>query len=45
MEIERATAKLLNNMKRNRDILKARETKAGLISLRKQWLTNLIYVS
>ena len=38
MEIERATATLLKNMRYNRDILKARETKASLISLRKQWL-------
>ena len=40
MEIEKATSNFLNNMKRQRDILKARQTKAALISLRKQWLDN-----
>ena len=38
MEFDKATSNLLNNMKRQRDILKARETKASLIALRKQWL-------
>ena len=38
MDIDRATSNLLNNMKRQRDILKARQTKASLIALRKQWL-------
>ena len=38
MEIDKATSNLLNNMKRQRDILKARETNASLIALRKQWL-------
>ena len=38
MEIERATATLLKNMRYNRDILKARETRVSLNSLRKQWL-------
>ena len=38
MDIDRATSNLLNNMKRRHDILKARQTKASLISLRKQWL-------
>ena len=38
MEIERATATLLKNMRYNRDILKARETKVSLNSLRQKWL-------
>ena len=38
MEIDKATSNLLNNMKHQRNILKARETKASLIALRKQWL-------
>ena len=38
MDIDKATSNFLNNMKRQRDILKARQTKASLISLRKQWL-------
>ena len=38
MEIERATATLLKNMRYNRDILKSRETRVSLNSLRKQWL-------
>ena len=37
MDIDKATSNFLNNMKRQRDILKARQTKASLISLRKQW--------
>ena len=37
MDIDKATSNFLNNMKRQRDILKARQTKAALISLRKQW--------
>ena len=40
MDIDKATSSFLNNMKRQRDILKARQTKAALISLRKQWLDN-----
>ena len=38
MDIDRATSNLLNNMKRQHDILKARQTKSSLIALRKQWL-------
>jgi hypothetical protein len=38
MNIDNATSNFLNNMKRQRDILKARETKVSLIALRKQWL-------
>jgi hypothetical protein len=38
MDINKASANFLHNMKRQRDMLKARETKASLISLRKQWL-------
>ena len=39
MEIERATATLLKNMRYNRDILKARETRVSLNSLRKNgWI-------
>ena len=38
MDIDKASSNFLHNMKRQRDILKARETKASLISLRKQWL-------
>ena len=38
MDIDKASLNFLHNMKRQRDILKARETKASLISLRKQWL-------
>ena len=37
MDIDKATSSFLNNMKRQRDILKARQTKAALISLKKQW--------
>ena len=40
MDIDRATSNLLNNMKRKRDILKARQTKAALVSLKKQWRDN-----
>ena len=40
MDIDKATSSFLNNMKRQRDILKARQTKAALISLKKQWLDN-----
>ena len=35
MDIDKATSIFLNNMKRQRDILKARQTKASLIVLRK----------
>ena len=38
MDIDKASSNFLHNMKRQRDILKARETKTSLISLRKQWL-------
>ena len=38
MNIDRATSNFLNNMKHQRNILKARETKASLIALRKQCL-------
>ena len=38
MDIDKASLNFLHNMKRQRDILKARERKASLISLRKQWL-------
>ena len=38
MEIERATATLLKNMRYNREILKARETRVSLNSLRQKWL-------
>ena len=38
MEIERATATLLKNMRYNREILKAHETRVSLNSLRKKWL-------
>ena len=34
MNIDKATSNFLNNMKHQRDILKARETKASLIALR-----------
>ena len=37
MDIDTATKKYLINMKHQRDILKARQTKAALISLKKQW--------
>ena len=40
MDIDKATSNFLNNMKRQRDILKARQTKAALVSLRKQWIDN-----
>ena len=40
MDIDKATSSFLNNMKRQRDILKARQTKAALVSLRKQWIDN-----
>ena len=40
MDIDKATSSFLNNMKRQRDILKARQTKTALVSLRKQWLDN-----
>ena len=38
MDIDKATSNFLNNMKRQHDILKARQTKSSLIALRKQWL-------
>ena len=38
MDIDRATSTFLYNMKMKHEILKARETKASLIALRKQWL-------
>ena len=38
MDIDKATKNYLINMKHQRDMLKARQTKASLISLRKQWL-------
>ena len=38
MDINTATNIFLHNMKRERDIMKARETKAGLITLRKHIL-------
>ena len=38
MDINKATNIFLHNMKRERDIMKARETKAGLITLRKHIL-------
>ena len=38
MDIDKATSNFLNNMKRQRDILKARQTKASLIVLRKKLL-------
>ena len=37
MNIGKATSNFLNNMKHQRDILKARETKASLIALRNKW--------
>ena len=37
MDIDKAASNCLHNMKRQRDILKARETKTSLISLRRQW--------
>ena len=37
MNIDKATSNFLNNMKHQRDILKARETKASLIALRNKW--------
>jgi len=40
MNLDKATSSFLNNMKRQRDILKARQTKAALVSLRKQWIGN-----
>ena len=40
MDIDKATSSFLNNMKRQRDILKARQTKAALVSLKKQWIDN-----
>ena len=40
MDIDKATSSFLNNMKRQRDILKARQTKAALVSLRKPWIDN-----
>ena len=40
MDIDKATSSFLNNMKRQRDILKARQTKAALVSLKKQWRDN-----
>ena len=40
MDIDKATSNFLNNMKRQRDILKARQTKAALVSLKKQWIDN-----
>ena len=38
MDIDKAVSNYLINMKHQRDMLKARQTKASLISLRKQWL-------
>jgi len=38
MNLDKVTKKYINNMKHQLDILKASETKASLISLRKQWL-------
>ena len=38
MDINKATNNFLHNMKRERNILKARETKASLITLRKHIL-------
>lgn len=38
MEVDKATRNFLNNMKHQRNILKARQTKASLIALRKEWL-------
>jgi len=38
MNIDKATSNFINNMKHQRNILKARETKVSLIALRKQWL-------
>ena len=40
MDIDKATSNFLNNMKRQCDILKARQTKAALVSLKKQWRDN-----
>ena len=40
MDIDKATKNYLINMKHQRDILKARQTKAALVSLKKQWLDN-----
>ena len=37
MNIDKATSNFLNNMKHQRDILKARETNASLIALRNKW--------
>ena len=37
MNIDNAISNFLNNMKRQRDILKARETRVSLIELRNQW--------
>ena len=37
MDIDKASSNFLHNMKRQRDILKARETKASLISLKNKW--------
>jgi len=40
MDIDNATSNFLNNMKRQRDILKARQTKASLIVLRNKLLND-----
>ena len=40
MDIDKATKNYLINMKHQRDILKARQTKAALVSLKKQWIDN-----
>ena len=40
MDIDKATSNFLNNMKRQRDILKARQTKASLIVLRNKLLND-----
>ena len=40
MDIDKATKNYLINMKHQRDILKARQTKAALVSLKKQWRDN-----
>ena len=38
MDIDKAVSNYLINMKHQRDILKARQTKSSLIALRKEWL-------
>ena len=42
MDVDKATKNYLINMKHQRDILKARQTKAALVSLKKQWRDNQI---